>query len=89
MRRIVDVLSLSPLGVIPEFRRQGIGTRLVAQALEAADSRRVPLVFLEVRRSATARAASRVPRRWASVRRPCVSLTPRFRSPGCPPMSRG
>ncbi|MFD9052585.1 GNAT family N-acetyltransferase [Streptomyces zaomyceticus] len=47
MRRIVDVLSLSPLGVVPEFRRQGIGARLVAPAIEAADSRRVPLVFLE------------------------------------------
>ncbi|MFD8519151.1 GNAT family N-acetyltransferase [Streptomyces capillispiralis] len=46
-RRIVDVLSLSPLGVLPEFRRQGIGTRLVAHALAAADSQGVPLVFLE------------------------------------------
>ncbi|WP_436763175.1 GNAT family N-acetyltransferase [Streptosporangium sp. V21-05] len=46
-RRIVDVLSLSPLGVLPEFQRQGIGTRLVAHALAAADGRRVPLVFLE------------------------------------------
>ncbi|MFC4033230.1 GNAT family N-acetyltransferase [Streptomyces polygonati] len=46
-RRIVDVLSLSPLGVVPEFQRQGIGTGLVAHALAAADSRGVPLVFLE------------------------------------------
>ncbi|WP_437075445.1 GNAT family N-acetyltransferase [Streptomyces sp. enrichment culture] len=46
-RRIVDVLSLSPLGVLPEFQRQGIGTRLVAHALKAADSQGVPLVFLE------------------------------------------
>ncbi|MFF9909149.1 GNAT family N-acetyltransferase [Streptomyces sp. NPDC013457] len=46
-RRIVDVLSLSPLGVVPEFQGQGIGTRLVAHALEAADSQGVPLVFLE------------------------------------------
>lgn len=46
-RRIVDVLSLSPLGVVPEFQRQGIGTRLVAHALQAADSQGVPLVFLE------------------------------------------
>ncbi|MYR47007.1 N-acetyltransferase [Streptomyces sp. SID5910] len=46
-RRIVDVLSLSPLGVLPEFQRQGIGTRLIAHALEAADSQGVPLVFLE------------------------------------------
>jgi putative acetyltransferase len=45
--RLVDVLSLSPLGVLPEFQRNGIGTRLVAAALAAADDRGVPLVFLE------------------------------------------
>jgi putative acetyltransferase len=45
--RLVDVLSLSPLGVLPEFQRQGIGTRLVADALASADSRGIPLVFLE------------------------------------------
>jgi putative acetyltransferase len=45
--RLVDVVSLSPLGVLPEFQRQGIGTRLVAQALAEADSRGIPLVFLE------------------------------------------
>jgi putative acetyltransferase len=45
--RLVDVLSLSPLGVLPEFQRQGIGTRLVAHALAGADSRGIPLVFLE------------------------------------------
>ncbi|TMM32927.1 MAG: N-acetyltransferase [Actinobacteria bacterium] len=45
--RLVDVLSLSPLGVLPEFQRRGIGTRLVADALAGADSRGIPLVFLE------------------------------------------
>src|SRR5262245_10018886 len=45
--RIVDVMSLSPLGVLPEFQRRGIGTRLVAHALAGADSRGIPLVFLE------------------------------------------
>jgi putative acetyltransferase len=45
--RLVDVLSLSPLGVLPEFQRQGIGTRLVARALAEAGSRGIPLVFLE------------------------------------------
>ncbi|MFI1470113.1 GNAT family N-acetyltransferase [Streptomyces wuyuanensis] len=46
-RRIVDVLSLSPPGVVLELQRQGIGTQLVAHALEAADSQGVPLVFPE------------------------------------------
>ncbi|MFD0559993.1 putative acetyltransferase [Stackebrandtia endophytica] len=46
-RRIVDVLTLSPLAVLPEFQRRGIGTRLIAHALEAADRQGVPLVFLE------------------------------------------
>jgi putative acetyltransferase len=45
--QLVDVLSLSPLGVLPEFQRQGIGTQLVADALAGADSRDIPLVFLE------------------------------------------
>ncbi len=46
-RRIVDVLSLSPLGVLPEFQRRGIGTGLIAYALAAADEQGIPLVFLE------------------------------------------
>jgi putative acetyltransferase len=45
--RLVDVYSLSPLGVLPEFRRRGIGTALVARVLAEADARGVPLVFLE------------------------------------------
>ena len=45
--RLVDVLSLSPLGVLPEFQRRGIGTRLVEQALAESDGLAIPLVFLE------------------------------------------
>ncbi|HEY3734033.1 MAG TPA: N-acetyltransferase [Streptosporangiaceae bacterium] len=45
--RLVDVYSLSPLGVLPEHQGRGIGTRLVAHALAAADQQGVPLVFLE------------------------------------------
>ncbi|MGW6214700.1 GNAT family N-acetyltransferase [Streptomyces sp. NPDC055109] len=46
-RRIVNVLTLSLLGVLPEFQRQGVGTQLVSHALEAADGQGVPPVFLE------------------------------------------
>jgi putative acetyltransferase len=46
-RRLVDVLSLSPLGVLPEHQRRQIGTRLVEHALATADRMGVPLVFLE------------------------------------------
>jgi putative acetyltransferase len=46
-RRLVDVFSLSPLGVLPTHQRQGIGTRLVEHALAAADRQGVPLVFVE------------------------------------------
>ncbi|MGF1425755.1 GNAT family N-acetyltransferase [Kitasatospora sp. LaBMicrA B282] len=45
--RLVDVLSLSPLGVHPDHQRRGVGTRLIEAALEAADESGVPLVFLE------------------------------------------
>lgn len=45
--RLVDVMSLSPLGVLPEFQRQGIGTALITHVLAAADSQGIPLVFLE------------------------------------------
>ncbi len=45
--RLVDVYSLSPLGVLPEHQRHGIGTALIEHALAAADQRGVPLVFLE------------------------------------------
>ncbi|MFD9249230.1 GNAT family N-acetyltransferase [Streptomyces bottropensis] len=31
-RRIVAVLTLPPLGVLPEFQGQGIGARLIAHA---------------------------------------------------------
>lgn len=45
--RLVDVYSLSPLGVHPDHQGRGLGGRLVAAALAAADAARVPLVFLE------------------------------------------
>ncbi|GIG01816.1 GNAT family N-acetyltransferase [Catellatospora citrea] len=45
--RLVDVYSLSPLGVHPDHQGRGLGGRLVAAALAAADAAGVPLVFLE------------------------------------------
>jgi putative acetyltransferase len=45
--RLVDVLVLSPLGVLPAHQRRGVGTRLVAHAIAAAEERGVPLLFLE------------------------------------------
>jgi putative acetyltransferase len=47
LERLVAVYSLSPLGVLPEYQRSGIGTALVRQILAAADAQGVPLVFLE------------------------------------------
>jgi putative acetyltransferase len=46
-RELVEVLVLSPLSVRPDLQRQGIGTALVAAALEAAEDRGAPAVFLE------------------------------------------
>jgi putative acetyltransferase len=42
--RLVDVAVLSPLGVLPERQRQGIGGALIRRGLELVDA---PLVFLE------------------------------------------
>ena len=46
-RRLVDVLVLSPLGVVPEHQRRGIGAALVRHAVAAAEQRPEPLLFLE------------------------------------------
>jgi putative acetyltransferase len=46
-QRLVDVLVLSPIGVDPDHQGRGIGSRLIADALAAADRNGVPLVFLE------------------------------------------
>ncbi len=46
-RRLVDVYVLSPLGVLPAYQRNGIGTQLISHAIGAADVRGVPLLFLE------------------------------------------
>ena len=46
-RRLVEVQVLSPLGVMPDHHKRGIGSALVRQGLQALDERAVPVVFLE------------------------------------------
>ena len=46
-RRLVPVYTLSPLAVLPERQRQGIGSSLVRAALHEMAERDVPVVFLE------------------------------------------
>jgi putative acetyltransferase len=41
-----EVLALGPIGVLPAFRRRGIGTALVAAALEAAGGSGAAAVIL-------------------------------------------
>ena len=45
--RLVEVQVLSPVGVLPERQRQGIGSMLISRGLEMLNARGVPLVFLE------------------------------------------
>jgi putative acetyltransferase len=45
--RLVNVFTLSPLGVRPEYQRRGAGTQLIKLAVGEADAAGVPLVFLE------------------------------------------
>jgi len=46
-RRLVEVQVLSPLAVLPEHHKRGIGSALVRRGLEILAGRGVPLVFLE------------------------------------------
>jgi putative acetyltransferase len=46
-RRLVEVLVLSPLGVLPGRQRQGVGGQLVNHALREANRVGAPMVFLE------------------------------------------
>lgn len=45
--RLVDVRVLSPLAVLPERQKQGIGSALVRHGVELLAASGVPLVFLE------------------------------------------
>ncbi len=46
-RRLVDVLVLSPLGVLPSAQGRGIGSALVREAVAELDRLGVPALFLE------------------------------------------
>jgi putative acetyltransferase len=46
-RRLVEVHVLSPLAVMPDHHRRGIGSALVRRGLKVLAERAVPLVFLE------------------------------------------
>ncbi|WP_344579984.1 N-acetyltransferase [Nonomuraea roseoviolacea] len=46
-RRLIDVQVLSPLGVLPEHQRQGIGSALVRAGLATLAEGECPVVFLE------------------------------------------
>jgi putative acetyltransferase len=46
-RELVEVMVLSPLSVRPHFQRRGVGTALLAAALETAEDRGAPAVLLE------------------------------------------
>ncbi len=46
-KRLVDVLVLSPVGVLPSHQNRGIGGRLITRGLELADEQGAPAVFLE------------------------------------------
>jgi putative acetyltransferase len=46
-RRLVEVHVLSPLAVMPDHHRRGIGSALVRRGLKVLADRAVPLVFLE------------------------------------------
>ncbi len=45
--KLVEVLVLSPLAVLPERQRSGLGSLLVRETLRAVEGRDEPLVFLE------------------------------------------
>ena len=46
-RALVEVWVLSPLSVLPDRQREGIGTALVAAAIDTARHGGVPVLFLE------------------------------------------
>jgi putative acetyltransferase len=71
--RLIDVQVLSPLGVLPERQRQGIGRLLVQHGVEELSRRGVPLVFLEGSPTYYSRLGF-VPGRTHGFRRPSLRI---------------
>jgi putative acetyltransferase len=46
-RRLVSVQVLSPVGVLPGWQRQGVGSTLIQRGLEILIERAIPVVFVE------------------------------------------
>jgi putative acetyltransferase len=46
-RRLVDVQVLSPVGVVPDWQKRGIGSALIRRGLEMIIEGAVPVVFVE------------------------------------------
>jgi predicted N-acetyltransferase YhbS len=77
--RLVEVAVLSPLSVLPGYRRRGIGGRLVEHAVRAADGIGMPMVFLEGSPSFYGRLGFRAAGPLGFTARRCASRTPRSR----------
>ena len=78
-RRLVEVLVLSPLGVVPQHQSRGIGSALVRHALVALAQRPEPLIFLEGSPSYYSRLGFTRPASSGSASRPSASPTRRSR----------
>jgi len=46
-RRLISVQVLSPVGVLPRYQRQGVGSAIINRGLEILVERSVPVVFVE------------------------------------------
>jgi putative acetyltransferase len=72
-RRLVDVLVLSPVGVVPDLQGRGIGSSLIERSLEVVAERDEPLVLLEGNPAYYERFGF-VPGRSLQLRRPSLRI---------------
>ncbi|MEV4623387.1 GNAT family N-acetyltransferase [Asanoa sp. NPDC049573] len=75
-RELVDVLVLSPLGVLPQHQRRGIGTLLVARRSKKPTRPALPCCSWRATPVTTGSAASTRRRHSVSASRACASPTP-------------